>query len=215
MLDPIAGRATYFDGTMMRYIGISQEEVVNDPSLKKLDLVDIVILDCMRQLSYHCDPKYEVVGDDIWRYAPWWMVLEAIPLLRDSNGKPWKIQEINRRLKKMEKCEAIHIVVIGDIEYYMFHWGKVKPPEPEKPLKGKRKIVYDRDGHKCLKCGIEGDRNLVMDHVMPLAKGGNSKICNLQTLCYGCNHKKGTDYIDYRSIQVPIEDLYIVPPIQK
>ncbi len=75
--------------------------------------------------------------------------------------------------------------------------------------------IFTRDGWKCVYCGeayrvdripcsIIGERlgrparpgiylrpNLVLDHKLPLAKGGDSRDENLQTLCWKCNGRKG------------------------
>lgn len=42
---------------------------------------------------------------------------------------------------------------------------------------------------RCIECGTY--RNLTMDHVVPLARGGQNTIANLQWLCQSCNSKKG------------------------
>jgi 5-methylcytosine-specific restriction endonuclease McrA len=52
-------------------------------------------------------------------------------------------------------------------------------------------------GGHCLCCGRKPDR-LTADHVVPLIKGGNDDISNLQPLCRSCNSKKGTHTTDYR-----------------
>ncbi|MFZ4828776.1 MAG: HNH endonuclease [Phototrophicaceae bacterium] len=44
-------------------------------------------------------------------------------------------------------------------------------------------------GAKCGHCG-EGGR-LVLDHIIPIAKGGISELTNLQLLCPRCNLAKG------------------------
>jgi len=51
-----------------------------------------------------------------------------------------------------------------------------------------RNRVYERDGHKCCKCGTEMD--LSVDHVVPFSRGGETIFDNLQTLCMTCNRKK-------------------------
>jgi len=51
-------------------------------------------------------------------------------------------------------------------------------------------------GGKCLCCGAA--RELTVDHVVPLARGGRNDIGNLQLLCQACNRRKGTQTIDYR-----------------
>ena len=69
----------------------------------------------------------------------------------------------------------------------------------EKPAYSKKKIssslrwkVYERDGFKCVKCGVQKD--LTLDHVIPESKGGLSTFENLQTMCKSHNSSKGTAY---------------------
>lgn len=49
-------------------------------------------------------------------------------------------------------------------------------------------IVFSRDEHKCRYCG--STKNLEVDHIIPLARGGTSDMSNLQTLCADCNRRK-------------------------
>jgi 5-methylcytosine-specific restriction endonuclease McrA len=67
---------------------------------------------------------------------------------------------------------------------------------PQVKSKTKRQVVYERDGHKCLRCG--DTKRLTLDHVIPVSKGGSSEVDNLQTLCFDCNCLKDNDTIDYR-----------------
>lgn len=57
-----------------------------------------------------------------------------------------------------------------------------------------REEVLKRDGYKCCVCGkTEKDGvRLEIDHIIPVSKGGQSTISNLQTLCNSCNAKKNT-----------------------
>lgn len=54
--------------------------------------------------------------------------------------------------------------------------------------------ILKRDNFRCAKCGANPKEDksvkLEIDHVIPVAKGGLSKIDNLQTLCYKCNQGK-------------------------
>ncbi|MBD2447815.1 HNH endonuclease [Nostoc sp. FACHB-152] len=54
-----------------------------------------------------------------------------------------------------------------------------------------RKYVFQRDKYQCKSCGktsIETD--LTIDHIIPLARGGQNDISNLHTLCWICNQQK-------------------------
>jgi 5-methylcytosine-specific restriction endonuclease McrA len=57
----------------------------------------------------------------------------------------------------------------------------------------KRPEVLARDDRTCQNCGFDGhgrERALTVDHILPVALGGNSKLWNLQTLCLNCNALK-------------------------
>ena len=72
-------------------------------------------------------------------------------------------------------------------------------------VEGKRKSipiklraeVFRRDNHTCLKCGAED--GLSIDHILPVSRGGQNTIDNLQTLCMPCNISKGVATISYLS----------------
>lgn len=61
-----------------------------------------------------------------------------------------------------------------------------------------RKTLIETYGRKCAKCGFVGA--LVIDHVLPVSKGGLSVIGNLQLLCRPCDEAKGDTYADYRKL---------------
>mmetsp|Transcript_1703 Transcript_1703/g.3821 ORF Transcript_1703/g.3821 Transcript_1703/m.3821 type:complete len:304 (+) Transcript_1703:203-1114(+) len=52
-----------------------------------------------------------------------------------------------------------------------------------------RKNIYIRDKHQCQYCGSR--RNLTMDHVVPLSKGGKTSWENMVAACSSCNQVKG------------------------
>lgn len=51
--------------------------------------------------------------------------------------------------------------------------------------------------NRCLRCGAT-DRQLVVDHIVPLSKGGANSIDNIQPLCHPCNLSKKQKSTDYR-----------------
>jgi 5-methylcytosine-specific restriction endonuclease McrA len=60
----------------------------------------------------------------------------------------------------------------------------------------RRPQVLSRDGYRCVRCGFGGldkQRALVVDHVVPVSRGGGSKLPNLQTLCLNCNALKADE----------------------
>ena len=60
--------------------------------------------------------------------------------------------------------------------------------------------IMRRDNFFCVLCGATGkDAFLVVDHTIPILKGGKSIESNLRTLCTKCNSGKGTD-LDSESI---------------
>ena len=69
-------------------------------------------------------------------------------------------------------------------------------------LRGLRPVVFERDGYACQHCGLLAAPQrfdethqlvgvgLVVDHVIPLARGGETSLENLRALCWTCNSAK-------------------------
>ena len=52
--------------------------------------------------------------------------------------------------------------------------------------------VLERDNHTCQYCGASApDVTLEIDHIIPVASGGNNSLNNLITACKDCNRGKG------------------------
>ncbi len=68
-------------------------------------------------------------------------------------------------------------------------WNSICKVERGKVSNKMRFSIYQRDGHRCRKCGRH-TKDLEIDHIIPISKGGKSTYDNLQTLCKSCNMKK-------------------------
>ena len=51
--------------------------------------------------------------------------------------------------------------------------------------------MLKEQGFKCLECSIDVSERYHLDHIMPLSKGGNNSLENIQILCPSCNCSKG------------------------
>jgi DNA-binding transcriptional MerR regulator len=61
--------------------------------------------------------------------------------------------------------------------------------------------VFKRDKFKCVYCGaVAPDVLLQIDHINPVAKGGDNDILNLVTACFECNSGKRDKMLDDKSI---------------
>ena len=55
-----------------------------------------------------------------------------------------------------------------------------------------RKHLIDRDGAYCkiCKCIFESKKDVTLDHIIPISKGGDDEISNLQLAHFECNQMK-------------------------
>lgn len=59
--------------------------------------------------------------------------------------------------------------------------------------------LCNRYDNKCVAC--DSTELLTVDHIVPLSKGGDNFISNIQPLCGRCNATKNVKTIDYRETQ--------------
>lgn len=82
-----------------------------------------------------------------------------------------------------------------------------------KPISDKLRFeVFKRDSFRCQYCGAAApDVLLEIDHIKPVAEGGESDILNLVTACKNCNHGKGkhplSDQATLKRQQAQLEEL--------
>lgn len=109
-----------------------------------------------------------------------------------------------------QKCEIFYVDDIyylnkrlnnknGDFYNDREIWDALCRVERGKVTNKMRFSIYERDRHRCCKCGVS-DRyaQLEIDHILPIAKGGKTTYDNLQTLCHKCNVEKGDTYAKCR-----------------
>lgn len=89
-----------------------------------------------------------------------------------------KAAGLKKALRQVAKQRLIEEGILFDEEH--------KRPYIPKEVVG---FVYMRDGGRCRECGCTKD--LHIDHIIPLSKGGSSEPENLQILCKKCNLKHG------------------------
>lgn len=63
----------------------------------------------------------------------------------------------------------------------------IKRPRPK--VRFSRQNVFKRDGFECQYCGAR-PRQLTIDHVQPVSRGGKDAWDNVVASCIRCNHKK-------------------------
>ena len=107
-------------------------------------------------------------------------------------------------LRFMERGGRVHAPSTRVTPYKRGVPPQAKQAERRK-LQKQHKIWYatlaQAYGECCANCGETAD--LVLDHVIPIAKGGTSRLDNLQLLCAPCNRIKGKLAIDCRAFIHP------------
>lgn len=70
--------------------------------------------------------------------------------------------------------------------------GYVRPKRPFGYVRFSRQHVFMRDDFSCQYCrGIFGGKELTLDHVVPVTRGGNTSWSNIVACCVPCNQRKG------------------------
>jgi hypothetical protein len=117
-----------------------------------------------------------------------WPALESIGAIRkegepNRDGTPYRVliaDEIEACRKfRAERTAAEPKPEITDAEpdYYNVRENRIK--------------VCERDGYKCHYCPKQLTRfTATLDHVTPVAAGGDNSFGNLVTACLGCNSRK-------------------------
>lgn len=112
-----------------------------------------------------------------------------------QTGKINKITDASKAhiFKTKEKAEFKMCQASGKTRGYHLEYAKsTKPARIVYPPEVRQRIYHDADG-KCALCGksiIYDD--MTLDHIKPLAMGGEDNVNNLQCACFTCNQIKGS-----------------------
>ena len=114
--------------------------------------------------------------------------LELIGAIR-KEGEPNRDGTLNR------------VLIPDEIQACRKFRAERKPPEPKSEVtpsaidcynvRENRIKVYERDGYKCRYCQKQLTRfTATLDHIKPVAEGGDNSLDNLATACLNCNSRK-------------------------
>jgi 5-methylcytosine-specific restriction endonuclease McrA len=110
---------------------------------------------------------------------------------REPDGKEYCPACLERRAAELEEWKRVH--GNGPLATYNGPWPRTdlerRRGRAAAATRKHRVGVFERDGHRCQICG--STENLVLDHIVPIAKGGGDEPSNLQALCWSCNSRKG------------------------
>lgn len=116
---------------------------------------------------------------------------ERFPYLRDENGR-----SLCRVCKKPVEPPKRTFCSPRCLRDFMMqtNWNRV------------RRVVYERDGGVCMKCGKRVSRkNFHVDHIIPVSEGGAEwDLSNLELSCPECNLRKGKQ-IDFEAEQCVVQ----------
>ena len=78
-------------------------------------------------------------------------------------------------------------------------------PIPAYNSPGNRRLLYGRQSGNCAGCGVHFQaRNLEVDHIIAVSKGGTDHLENLQLLCGSCNRIKGDRGMEYLRVKLQL-----------
>ena len=111
------------------------------------------------------------------------LIIAIVPIIAIVFNKDLR-KKIFDKFKNMDKKDINNIIKINDIQ------KTNKPKFKRNVSESKKKYVASNQQWKCKKCQTILDATYEVDHVMPLYKGGNNEVYNLEALCRNCHGKK-------------------------
>lgn len=99
------------------------------------------------------------------------------------------LRDPDRGIRKLHQQGKLIKVKKG---IYRYNPNLILSPVLEEFTQAQKKQIFERDGYKCVICGL-GDKDgleIHADHIVPRDKGGKAEIDNGQTLCSIHNFRK-------------------------
>jgi len=128
-------------------------------------------------------------------YGIIYLTQDSFSIISESLSHLRRIKEIDGHtyqvINNLFKIHYRNFYRIKDLDY-------AQPRIIAQKFIGRKKIrsfIFNRD-KKCLKCGSES--KLTIDHIIPISKGGENRLFNLQCLCKSCNSIKKDNFKDFR-----------------
>jgi len=126
------------------------------------------------------------------------------PIRREYDNNRWRNDPEYRQKKNKQSLERYATDRTGYGTRRRIQGMIALPSHQKKILTGKYEPytyeqwlgLIEKYGTKCLCCGEE--KELRPEHVIPISKGGDHNIDNIQPLCLHCNLVKGVKDTDYR-----------------
>jgi hypothetical protein len=98
-------------------------------------------------------------------------------------NRPAKLSGLIGATEGVDLSGLADFISVISVERDPKQYGEIRPVSD-----AMRAAVMVRDGARCRICSCA--RNLEIDHIVPVSKGGTSEEGNLQTLCRRCNRRK-------------------------
>jgi hypothetical protein len=90
---------------------------------------------------------------------------------------------LQERTGSRSECTASSIVMIR---------GRFRSPNGHARVGLSKHRLFVRDRHTCAYCGLTfHERELTIEHIVPLSRGGRHEWTNVATACRSCNTRKG------------------------
>jgi len=116
-------------------------------------------------------------------------IIWVINFLKHQPNSSLKVtKRIKEEIKSIPNCDIKREFII----FYDDIFQELEDIEKNKISLSQREVIAIRDDFKCRYCGKEilNHKNLEIDHIIPLSKGGRTNYANLVCCCKKCNQKK-------------------------